>query len=1382
MRYWLNIFIFLLFTSNVSSQIHFNRLVTEDGLSNNTVYDIFQDRVGFIWIATDDGLNRYDGNDFKVFRHEPGNDNSLSDNSVWSITEGKDGNIWIGTKDGWLNRYDPVSNTFKKWKIESATIKQNSINTLFEDQSKHIWIGTYRSGVYRLNPTTNVIDHWVANLTDKNAISYNFISSIEEDVNGNIWIGTYNGLNRVNPRSATKEFTKYFSEVNNPNSLSDNLVWYITRSQSDENLLWFGTANNLTNFKTDRNEFTRYNINNPENIQFGTSTGKVIEDNFGDDKILWIESYAGLLRYNLSTGKVERFLYEEYNPNSIPSNRVNRILKDKSGVLWIGTENGIAYLSPKRTKFNYLVSENIRFLNSKLLRHISITGITKTSDGTYWLGTDKGLFYTEKNSKNAILKKYNNLSDVSIWSLCAGDKNDLWVGTYGSGFYQVNSSTKKVTSWIEIDPRIKSVSRKFNKSIFYDSNNNLWIGFWGLGLARLNTSTRKFDYWLNEPNNPSSLSYDDVWVIFQDSKKRIWLGTNGGGLNLFRESEGGKFFRWHAEEGKPNTLSSNSIYSICESTNGKYTLSDNVTRLWVGTNYGLNEVIIENTEAIKDNESLKLKITSYTIKDGLADNSIKSIIEDDAGNLWLGTSVGITMFEPDKNKFTNYNGADGIVSSDINLSSSYKTDEGIIIMGGTSGLNYFFPKEIKHSSFVPDVVITDFQIFNKSVPIGENSPLKSNTTNTKEILLSYSQNVFSFQFAALDYSSPRSIIYAYTMEGFDDEWMNSGTRRFVTYTNLKPGKYKFKVKSTNSDGIWSDNYSAVTVIVSPPWWQTTWAFGLYVLIFVVGIVGILKFQSYRTRLINEIKIQEFKAQHIGELENMKSRFFANLSHEFRTPLTLIKGPLEQLISGKIKDNLINYYQMILRNTEKLQHLIDQLLELSQLETSTIPLNKQNVELVSLLRGFTYSFIPLAEKQFVTLSFNSTVEKINTLLDRDKLEKIINNLLSNAFKFTSAGGKVSVALLSDNQSNQNLATIKISDTGVGIAEEYQTKIFDRFFRVNDTGKGNSSGTGIGLALVKELATLHKWDISVESKEGEGTVFTLIIPLERCPDQKANILITDELKSVHTKEEEYNDNEEAILSNDKPKVLFVEDSPEVRQYVYDLFMPDYKLHLAENAEVGIELALKTMPDLIISDVMMPGMDGVEFCRRIKTDWQTSHIPVILLTAKATMTSKVEGLETGADDYVTKPFNFDELSVRIKNLIEQRKRLREKFSKEINLQSVSLAANTVDKEFLDRVLKLAEKNLCKSDFDIEQLATELFVSRRQLHRKLQAITGQTPGEFMRVLRLKKAAQMLIENRHNVTQIAYEVGFESPAQFTRAFKKQFDSLPSEFKNKLRN
>lgn len=638
-------------------------------------------------------------------------------------------------------------------------------------------------------------------------------------------------------------------------------------------------------------------------------------------------------------------------------------------------------------------------------------------------------------------------------------------------------------------------------------------------------------------------------------------------------------------------------------------------------------------------------------------------------------------------------------------------------MGSIEGLNYFYPSDIYRSEFIPTVLITDFQIFNESVKIGEDSPLKQSILFTKEIILSYTQNVFSIQFAALDYKSPKSIQYSYMMEGFDNDWIHSGSRRYATYTNLNPGKYVFKVRSTNSDGVWTDNIAELKVIVTPPWWQTPWAIGLYVLIFVLGVWGIIKFQEYRTRSQRELKMQEFETHHLREIEKMKSRFFANLSHEFRTPLTLMKGPSEQLISGRIKDNLTDYYIMLLRNTGKLQNLIDQLLELSQLEAETIPLKIQQVELVSLLKGFTYSFMPLAEQQFISLNFSSSAEKILVNLDRDKLEKIINNLLSNAFKFTPSGGKVSVDLSTESSTGQQTAIVKVSDTGPGIPEEYQSKIFERFFRIDNTSKSGETGSGIGLALVKELVSLHDWDISVNSKGGEGTTFTLKIPATSptIPQRGEEIVLLNDSKSSDQKKEEVFalseiEPEVTVEKDKKLVILFVEDSPDMRNYVYDLLKPDYNVLLAERAEEGIEIALQNMPDLIISDLMMPGMDGIEFCNKIKSDWQTSHIPFILLTAKATDESKIEGLETGADDYLTKPFNYEELEVRIKNLIEQRKRLREKFSKEINIQPGLITSSKVDNEFIQKIIEVSEKNLSNVKFDTEFLAQEMFVSRRR------------------------------------------------------------------------
>lgn len=1375
--------------------IYFNHLTTDNGLSNNNVFNIIQDSFGFLWFATDDGLNRYDGYDFKIFRNDPENQNSISDNSIWVLTLDKKGNIWIGTKNGWLNRFDPISETFTRWKIKTDDVKENAITCVYEDSEEKIWIGTYRKGLYRLDPESGNLDHWYSKPEDNTSISNNYISSILEDNLGNYWISTYFGINKFNPQKSFETFKHFFKVDGEANSLSDNIVWHLTQSESEANVIWIGTANGLTKFRTDTETFSQLTIPNPEGLQFGNSAGKVIEEMSNEkEKILWIDSYAGLIRLNVNNGFAARFVKNKNDPNSITSSQIHKIFKDRSGVLWMATDKGLSYFSLNSNKFNYLFSEKFNLVNPSELNNKNIKAISITPENTTWFGTDEGLFYESNSNGKTIIKNLKQSEKLNVWSLTSDASGNLWIGTYGSGLFKLNLKIGILENVKMFSEQIRTQSVKYNKVVYSDKDNKIWIGYWGFGLVCLDPSTGTHRSWLNEPDDPYSLSYEDVWSIHQDKTGRMWIGTDGGGLNLFVDEDGGKFYRWMTDESEG--LSSNSVYSICESYHLKDFEEDAVV-LWLGTNNGLNKFFIKNSLEKKDFPSRpNVEISHFSVDEGLSDKSIRSVVEDDNGNLWIGTSSGISFFDTQRDKVINFGKADGIVGTDINLSSVAKNKYGLIFMGSTEGLNYFYPSDIKLSSFAPPILITDFQIFNKSVMIGDDSPLKNSILSTSEIILPHTQNVFSFEFAALDYSSPQSIQYAYMMEGFDNDWVNIGSRRFVTYTNLNPGEYTFKVKSTNSDGVWNEIDKELKVVIMPPWWQTLWAIGLYVLIFMLGVWGIIKFQTYRTRLQQELKMQEFEAHHLREVENMKSRFFANLSHEFRTPLTLIKGPLEQLISGRIKENLKDYYKMLLRNTEKLQNLIDQLLELSQLEAEAIPLNKQKHDLVSLLRSLTYTFMPLAEQKFITLSFNSSIDLLNAMIDRDKLEKIINNLLSNAFKFTPAGGKIGVELTLENSMGLRSTLIKISDTGVGIPDEYQSKIFDRFFQIDDESgnpslreKKNQAGSGIGLALVKELADLHNWDISVESKEREGTVFTLKIPLEiasEFDDQKETPSV---VKSVDEKQisvasliddEIESESGEELKNGNKSVILFVEDSPDVRSYVHDLLKPEYNVLLAEHAEAGLELALKNIPDLIISDLMMPGMDGIEFCKKMKTDWQTSHIPFILLTAKVTGESKIEGLETGADDYLTKPFNYEELAVRIKNLIEQRKRLREKFSKEINVKAESISSNVVDKEFVQKIIDIIEKNLGNEKFDSTLLSEELFVSRSQLNRKLHAVTGQGPGEFIRIYKLKRAAQMIVENRLSITQIAYEVGFGSPAQFTRSFKKYFNCLPSDFSNNL--
>ena len=641
-----------------SQSLNFNRLTTNNGLSNNYVSNLIQDRLGFLWFATDDGLNRFDGYEIKVFRNNPSDKASISDNSTFAIIEDDSGRIWIGTKLGYLNRYDPVLDKFTYWKIESEITKDNYITIIYIDKRFNVWIGTYRSGLYKFDTKTGKTINWAHKKEDLNSLSNNYISSIVEDDFGNLWIGTFNGLNQFNPNKSSKQFIKYYFDKNNPNSLCDNIIWGITESKSEKNKLWLGTANGLTILDTETKSFSRITIPNLDNLQFGNGAGSVIEENIDGEKILWINSYAGLLRYNVTKNKFDRFLSDKENSNSLTSNQVNNIFKDRSGVLWIATDNGLSFFSQKSAKFNNTLLHDDNYFISGIINKLNSKAVTKSSDGTLWIGTDNGLYYSNAVNGKVTIKKHPALSSENIWTLTSDNSNDLWIGTYGQGLFQLNLKNNKVVNHDILKAVIVSSSRNFIKSLLVDDKNNLWLGTWGVGLARFNLSNKKLTHYHHESNNNKSISHDDVWAIYQDSKSRIWIGTSGGGLNFFDQSNGGIFYRLNSDSQNQQGLNSNSINSICESLIN--TNSNDETILWVGTSNGLNKIVIDNL-AFKNSPVPKIKkAIHYTIQNGLADNSIKSIVEDGNGNLWLGTSYGITLFDVDKNIFINYS-ADGVV-------------------------------------------------------------------------------------------------------------------------------------------------------------------------------------------------------------------------------------------------------------------------------------------------------------------------------------------------------------------------------------------------------------------------------------------------------------------------------------------------------------------------------------------------------------------------------------------------------------------------------------------------------------------------------------------------------------------------------------------------
>jgi signal transduction histidine kinase/DNA-binding response OmpR family regulator len=675
------------------------------------------------------------------------------------------------------------------------------------------------------------------------------------------------------------------------------------------------------------------------------------------------------------------------------------------------------------------------------------------------------------------------------------------------------------------------------------------------------------------------------------------------------------------------------------------------------------------------------------------------------------------------------------------------------------------------------MVFTDFKLFNESLIIGKDSPLKQDITLTKEIHLQHWQNDIAIEATAIHYINPKANQYRFWLENYDADWRDNGTNRIANYTNLDPGEYIFHAKGANSHGCWNEQPISLRIFIHPPWWATTWAYVFYILLIGGIIVTAWKLQLRRIKLRNDLKMREFESAQLKKVDHLKSRFFANISHEFRTPITLIKGPLEKLFT-MIKDKAMQKELTIMqRNANRLHRLINQLLDMSALEAGKLELNTSTQDIVRLVRYFVQSFESQAKLKEIELSFTSETNELYAVIDKDKIEDIVYNLLSNALKFTKKCGEVKVHVAMRQQPNEHADKwfeIRVSDTGIGIPADRLVHIFDRFYQVDDSFIREAQGSGIGLSLTKELVELHKGSINVNSTPGIGSIFTVRLPVSQVDIDDASDTPHEPLTIV---EEVVPEIQNEKKSGGKPLVLIVEDNADLRAFVRNVMQNDFQFYEAPDGQTGFDLAKKTVPDLIISDIMMPKMDGYQLCEKLKTDQLTSHIPVILLTARASKESKLEGLETGADDYLIKPFDADELNVRVKNLIRQRQLLREQFAKKLSVDPADIAVTSADERFLKRALDILEKRISDADFTAEQFAIEVGLSRPVLYRKLRGLTGQTISEFIRSIRLKRAAQLIKQKNGNISEIAYQVGFNHLSYFAACFKKQFGVAPKDFK-----
>lgn len=1357
------------------NHLNFKRLTINEGLSQNTVYCVMQDKTGFIWVGTEDGLNKYDGYEFKIYKHENDNPKSISNSQINAMLEDPKGNFWIGTADG-LNLFSKHTESFNKISIGNSreTGSSNFVSSIFYDSSGNLWIGTF-GGLKRYDYASKKIVDFVIKTSTLNLAASNRVQTIFEDKNKNVWVSIGNDLIRINPFNRTT--------IDLPVELENNLqlrkanVRVIKQGINGD--LWFGTEGaGLFKYNQSAHKIFHYqHDSNKENSLPVNIIRALFQYNTNE---LWIGTRDGLSIFNDNTNTFTNYKYNPYDPKSISHNSVRNILRDKSGNIWIGTyAGGLNFFSPAGNNFSYIgqksgITQGLthRVVSSILndngalwvgtegggLNYIDrnksifksytiisaqqniVKSLAKDKNGNLWIGTYDGLSYLDVKSGNIrnyeISENDSKPENKQVYALQTA-ANGLWLGTDGRGL-KFRNETGQIKSYYHDVKNNKSISGNIVLSLLKDTGDNLWAGT-DRGLSYFNAINDSFTQFVHQPNNKYSLQQNTILSLFKDSKNRLWVGTEGGGLNYY-EKKSNRFYAITTTSGLSNSV----IHSIRE---------DNTGSLWVSTNKGISKIAFKNVSLPFRKENLEIR--NYTVEDGLQSNQFTSGAAETGEN-------------------------------------------GELFFGGINGLTSFFPEKIIYNTFKPRVVITDFLIKNNAVEIGKNSPLKKSISETDTIKLTYDQAFITFKFAALNFVNPEKNQYYYKLKGFyDDDWHFVGDQRTATYTNLDAGSYVFEVKATNNDGVFSDQIKTIKIIVSPPWWKTWWAYILYAVIF-GGLLYLFYFYSVKTsKLTHELDFQNLSHEKDQELAQRKLSFFTNISHEIKTPLTLILAPIDKLISVNEGNNKTqNQLRLIQRNGERLVRLINQLLDFRKFDSGHMKLQTAEGNIVRFTKEIFMAFESYAIQRSIRLKFVSTEQRIRLWFDRDKLEKVIYNLLSNALKFTNEGGEVTVSISLDKNNPEEFLTIEIQDNGIGIPPHQIEKIFEQFNHYDDKGI-NPHGTGIGLAFSKGLIALHKGKLQVQStlatptQDGK-TIFTIALPIGK------NHLSDEEMISNYKDSENiegYKESEISATSRlaiekrkqhvlataDKERLilLVVEDNVDVLQFVSSHFELEFEIHTASNGIIGLEKAFELIPDIIISDVMMPEMDGIALCNKLKTDARTSHVPVILLTARTPLIFNIEGLETGADDYITKPFNLAILEARVWNLLDSRQKLRDRYRKEITLQPKNVAITSPDEKFLERVMNFIEKNIAEPSLSVEELGKEAGMSRVTLYRKIKALTSQTAVEFIRSVRLKRAAQLLEQNKLNVNEVAYMVGFLDIDYFRKCFKEEFGYTPKEFASK---
>jgi len=1395
------------------SGIHFRNYSSRQGLSSVTIYDILKDDMGFIWLATEDGLNRFDGTHFKVYRRSLTDSIGLGANHITSLFESKNGKIWIGTNGGGLNFYDRKMDAIFPFIEENKQAIWSAITNISGDHQGFIWVAGF-GGLRAIDPNSNKLSSDPHHQIIIQKLEGKVANCFLEDGQHNIWVGTNNGLFLLEKNSTVVQ--TFFHNPLNSASIAHNNITSLLEDANGQ--IWAGTDGGLTLIKSDKRSFHHFkhqsantSTQNAANVSFGLSSNVVFAIATDHKNRIWIGTEEGLDVMDLSNYTIQSFVPDKRNPRSLSSRSIRSIHIDPEGLYWIGT------FRAGLDKYD----ENLSFFNLKEYNAFDPHGLRSPIVTAFapflqqiFIGTDGGglhLFDPKTGLMDLVPMPpvaQINKHDVSILALETTQNNQLWIGTFGAGLFSFNPANKTFQHFQKGDgPNFLNHQDIF--CLLEDQRGMLWIGTNGGGVNLLDPKTntiKKFYYDASKGNKQLLPGNNFIRDFQEDQQGNIWIGTFGSGITVFNPVKN----TWKYLQKSNAQLPSDYILDIFEDSKGN---------IWVGTSGNGLGFLAKNSD----------KFITINEKSGLPNDIVQNIQEDQAGKIWISTNKGLSCYYPDSKKFRNYSSFEGLQPGAFLPRSGLKTSSGVLYFGGQNGFNFFDPANLKTNPNIPPVVFTDLQIDNKSILPGEKSPLKTSILEAKEISLQYQQG-FSISFEALDYTVPEANQYEYKLEGIDKEWTTTGKEHSVYYANLPAGEYTFRVRASNNDGVWNQEGRSIKIIVHPPFWRSGYAYFIYLLL-IAGILiylrqlGIKKLhlrfaiEQERQKAKELIERERKEAEYQHKLDQIKIKFLTNLSHEFRTPISLIMGPVDQLIHQAKEENNLNQLSLIKRNAKRLLNLVNQLLDFRKMEEQELKLLPSPGKLEWLIHDVCDGFQDLARRKKINLSYHTSPSFPSVQFDHHKMERILFNLLSNAFKFTPENGKITVSVnevepqftslnTTENQ-NHVFLEISVSDTGIGIPAADQEKIFQSFFQINQSGNILNQGTGIGLAITKEFVQLHNGNITVESEEGKGSTFIIHLALpiaEEKPRYDNNFIASDSdflsappseghfltEETIEPIQVQHSVPDGKVVSDgkdvsDKPSsssttILIVEDDDDFRFYLKENLKNTFKIIEAVHGKDGLEKATKFQPDIIVSDVQMPILSGVEMVQKIQLDKKIKSIPIILLTAAHSPNRMLDGLESGAIDYLTKPFDFAVLLAKINNILSLHSSFKDAYSKKITVSLPETAPSSEKEEFLQKALTYVYKNLDNNQLSVESLSAHLCISRASLYNRLQEYMNISPVEFIRSVKLEKAKDMLEKTDKNVTEIAYETGFTNANYFTKVFRSVHQMTPSEYRTHYKN